>query len=137
MKLLGLDFGTERIGYAIGDTDTGMAFGRDVFRNDHRVFDIVRQICVQESVERVILGLPKSSDGLPDSMEQIVRDFGLRLHKETDVPVEFQDERMTSKISRNVLRKQDITSRDYKGKVDVLAAQAILQQWMDKNTDNI
>lgn len=137
MKVLGLDFGTKRIGYAVGDTKTCMAFGRDVFVNDEATMVHIKKLCQAEKIEYIVIGLPRSLDGDADLLEYEARDFGDRIADSIQLPVAYEDERFTSKISEGVLRQQNISSREQKGKVDVLAAQRILQQWLDKNAEEV
>jgi putative Holliday junction resolvase len=132
MKVLGLDFGTKRVGYAVGDTETGIAFGREVIPNDENLLGALRNVCSKEKVEYVVIGLPKSLEGDSDNIEFEVREFGEKLYDMIALPVDFEDERLSSKVSKDILKSQNIKGKDQKGKVDVLAAQRILQQWMDR-----
>jgi putative Holliday junction resolvase len=132
MKLLGLDYGDARIGFAIGDTVTGMAFGRDVIPNDENTFELIEAICADEKIDAIILGLPKSQDA-HDAIEMKVKEFGNALTENFKLPVHFEDERYSSQGARDVLLEQGIKTEDHKGKLDVLAAQRVLQQWMNRN----
>lgn len=132
MKLLGLDYGKKRVGYAVGDTHSGMAFARGVFDANDRAFLLasVKDFCVEEHVEKIVLGFPVSEDS-DDSISEEVRVFAKDLEHISGIPVVFEDERRSSLSAKQVLRDQGFSSKNQKGKIDSIAAQKILQQWMD------
>ena len=131
MKVLGLDFGMKRIGYAVGNTETGMAFGREIILNDKKVYKNIERVCEEEKIEYIVIGLPVSLEEEGDALEYEVRTFGDVVADVINLPVVYQDERLSSKLSEAILREQEIKAKDQRGKVDVLAAQRILQEWMD------
>lgn len=115
MRVLGIDFGTKRVGLAMGDTETNVAVPRETIAADNASAVLV-VLCREERIERVIVGLPLTMAGEEGEMASRARAFGARLKKETGLPVEYIDERLTSKLSTT----------------DAGAAAAILQTWLDR-----
>jgi len=108
-----------------------MAFGRDVLENNDDVLDMIGVICQEESIEKIVLGLPISEDA-DDVLVDQVRAFGQRLEAQLGLPVAYEDERLSSVGAEAVLREQGYDADEMRGKVDVLAAQRVLQQWMKR-----
>ncbi len=124
----------KRIGYAVGDTETGIAFGREIIENDKNVYKNIQRVCDEEKIEYIVIGLPVSLEEEGDELEYAVRTFGDIVADVVNLPIVYEDERLSSKLSKAILREQEVKAKDQKGKVDVLAAQRILQQWMDRGS---
>lgn len=116
MKVLGIDYGTKRIGLAAADTNVPVAVLRDVLENDASVFQRIARHCEKEAIEKVVVGLPFTLRGEEGAMVNAARAFGEKIRQTTSLPIEFIDERLTSKISTS----------------DAGAAAAILQMWLDR-----
>ncbi len=131
-RLLGLDHGTRRIGVAVADLETGMAFARRAIqrRNLDHDLALVRELCTSEGVEQVVIGLPLNMDGSEGPQAAAARGFGARL-AEIGLEVVFEDERLSSWEAAERLaasgRKLDRGS----GELDSTAARVILQQYLD------
>ena len=80
-RLIGLDHGSRRIGVAIGDTDTGMAFARPALRRQNTAADIdaIAQMARDEEAATIVLGLPRNMDGSEGVQAAAARKFGERL----------------------------------------------------------
>lgn len=120
MRILGLDYGQKRIGVAIADTEAPVAVPRGVFSAEDALSDIVA-LCRKENLELIILGLPLTMAGEEGEMARQARAFGDRLRRASGVPVEYVDERLSSKVSAS----------------DAGAAAAILQTWLDRSRKEI
>ena len=103
-RLLGLDHGARRIGVAIGDTQTGMAFARAAIqrRGLDRDLALVRGLCASEGVEQVVIGLPLNMDGSEGPQAAAARSFGERLSR-IGLQVHFEDERLSTWEARERL----------------------------------
>ncbi|HEC20915.1 MAG TPA: Holliday junction resolvase RuvX [Candidatus Peregrinibacteria bacterium] len=137
MRVLGLDFGEKRVGYAVGDTENRIAFGRDflVYEDSRELIRLVSEICRRENIEKIILGLPLMQEGGEAEITEKVKVFGSKLKEDLKLPIEYQDERFSSKEAGRILQTQEIKAKDQKGKKDVLAAQLILQSWLDSQSE--
>ena len=107
-RVLGIDYGTKRIGFATGDTLLGIATPHSVARvqdEDHAVAEIKRMVLETEA-GRVVVGYPISMDGTESEWTQKVGAVIARLSGELSVPVVQCDERLTSQQVQRVLRKR-------------------------------
>ena len=131
-RFLGLDHGTRRIGVAIGDTETGMAFAREAIqrRNLDRDLALVGELCTTEGVERVVVGLPLNMDGSAGPQAELARAFGERL-RTIGLEVDYEDERLSSWEAMERLSGAGRSVRRGSGEVDSTAARVILQQYLD------
>ncbi|EKE16128.1 MAG: hypothetical protein ACD_11C00029G0008 [uncultured bacterium] len=125
---LGIDFGQVKIGIAVADQETRMAFVLGIFKNDKNFWDKMKEICDQKNVEKIIIGISNSKMKSSNTQEQ--KKFGEETEKKIGVSVEFQEEMFTTKIAHmNLLEKgeKNISKID-----DGEAARIILQSWLDK-----
>ena len=125
---LGIDFGKSKIGLAIADEETRIAFTFDVLKNDNEFWKNLKEICQSENVTKIIVG--KTSHAIDKESSDEKEEFGAKVFKETGVEVEFQEEMFTTKIAQqNLIEKggREISKMD-----DSEAARIILQSWLDK-----
>jgi putative holliday junction resolvase len=139
MRVLGIDFGERRIGLAISDESATLA---RPLRTLHRgasdaqlVADLVSdigQLRRQDGLDTIVLGLPLRLDGTPTGLTARVRALALELAARTEVPVVFQDERLTSREADERLAVGERDWRRRKKKLDAAAAAVILQDYLDE-----
>ena len=132
-RVLGLDHGSRRIGVAIGDPETGMAFARVAIKRrslDHDLA-LIGELCMREGVNRVVIGLPLHADGTEGEQAAQARDFGDRLAAHTGLDVEYEDERLTSWEAGERLADSGRSVERASGELDSAAARLILQQYFD------
>jgi len=130
-RLVGLDHGSRRIGVAVGDTETGLAFARPALRRQNTKADIdaIAQIAIDEDAEAVVMGLPRNMDGSEGVQAAAARKFGERLSA-VGLVVDFQDERLTTWQAVEQLGPR--RGRDRRsGELDSAAARLILQEYLD------
>ena len=131
-RILGLDHGSRRIGVAIGDLETGMAFAREAIKRrslDHDLA-LIGELCTEEGVERVVIGLPLHADGREGQQAAAARAFGEHL-RSLGLDVLFEDERLTSWEAGERLAEAGRNPSRVGGELDSAAARLILQQWLD------
>jgi putative Holliday junction resolvase len=131
-RLIGLDHGSRRIGVAVGDTGTGMAFARPALRRRSLVVDLdsVAAFARDEEAELVVLGLPRNMDGSEGPQAAAARDFGERLAA-LGLRVVYVDERLTSWQAAEQLADEGRRVRRRTGELDSAAARLILQEYLD------
>lgn len=131
--VLGIDYGERRLGLAIGDTNTGLAFPLRVVavRSEGESLAAVRGACAERKVERVVLGLPLDMNGSRGAQARVVEAFAGRLAKALAMPVELWDERLTSKQAERALLEADLSRKRRREIQDKLAAQSLLQSFLD------
>jgi putative Holliday junction resolvase len=132
--LLAFDFGTKRIGIAVGNTVSATARPLATIndeKNDVRFAAIAALLKEWEPVALVV-GLPCNDDGTPHEMTVLCRRFANRLKGRFELPVLLVDERYTSAAASSVLDEEGIHGRKQKSLIDQYAAQQILQAYLDE-----
>ena len=134
MRLMCLDVGRKRIGVAVSDLLMLTAQGvetiyRKSFDQDINRF---RSIIVEYSVTKIIVGLPKNMNGTIGEMAEEVMEYGKRIEDALGIPVEFYDERLSTKLATSTLIEGNVSRKKRKKYVDMLAASIILQSYMEK-----
>lgn len=132
--LLAFDFGLRRIGVATGEWELQMAHALEVIdaeANDARFTRIAALIEEWRPVELVV-GLPLSMDGEEHDLTRRARRFANQLNGRFRLPVHLVDERLTSFDADLRLREAGVKGRARKGLDDALAAQQILQDFLDQ-----
>src|SRR5437763_3483689 len=130
--VLAFDFGTQRIGVAVGETKVGVAHPLATLANrgDEHFADIAALISEWRPV-LLLVGLPTHSDGTPHAMTARARRFAEQLRGRFALPVAFGDERFTTQDAALVLREATARTRDRKSVRDQVAAQILLQAYLD------
>lgn len=137
-KYLAIDHGDRRIGLAISDFDKLIAFPRDFleYDNEDEVIDLIKQFCEGESVSKVIVGFPIEMDGTVGDRAKVTYKFGSKLKKALEtIPLEYYDERLTTKQSIRKLQQQGIKAKEQKGQLDMVSAQIILEAYLAQQTN--
>ncbi|HEX5125447.1 MAG TPA: Holliday junction resolvase RuvX [Rhodocyclaceae bacterium] len=131
--LLGFDFGTARIGVAVGETETGMAQALTVIEHKENAqrFSEIGKLITEWRPASLVVGLPTTMDGLEHDMTLRCRRFANQLHGRFDLPVQLMDERLTSSEADDMLKARGMNWRQRKRHIDALAAQRILQSYLD------
>ena len=131
--LIGFDFGTVRIGVAVGELETRMAQPLSVIdgeANALRFTAIEKLIAGWQPVDFVV-GQPTAADDTPHDMTARCQRFGNQLQGRYRLPVYWVDERWSSAEADEMLRDLKLDARARKQHVDALAAQRILQSYLD------
>ena len=131
-RLIALDHGARRIGVAVADSETGMAFARPAVhrRNLAQDLAIVRELCAAEGAEVIVIGLPLNMDGTEGPQAASAREFGARL-AEIGLDVVYEDERLSSWEAAERLAQSGRKPARASGELDSTAARVILQQYLD------
>jgi putative Holliday junction resolvase len=132
-RILGLDVGDVRIGVALSDPLGITAQRLTVLERKALAKDIgmVRDLITQHEVTRVVMGLPLTMQGERGIQAQKVEAFAAALERTGTVPITFVDERLTTVQGERVLREIGTPGRKRKQVIDQIAAQLILQQFLD------
>lgn len=129
-KILALDIGTKRVGWAVSDMDQTIAFPRETFvwKNKAVFLKQIQTIVQEEKIEMIVLGLPLDEDNEATEWSGKIQALGMQLSGVTELPVHFIDEFRTSQEAQSKIpfRKD----RRKKGSNDGLAAQIILERYL-------
>lgn len=131
--MLAVDHGERRVGLAISDPDYDFVRGLPTLdRNemDQPLPMAIRDIVIEEGVDRVVVGIPYTLEGEEGGQARAARQFQIDLLGALDVPVDEWDERMTTEAARRALHETGHTEREMKGKLDQLAAVLMLEAYL-------
>ncbi len=131
-RILALDVGKRRIGLAISDPLGITAQGLETLerRNLREDLALLGRLAAERGVRLFLVGLPLHMSGDESSQSAYVRDFASRLAAATGVPVEFWDERLTSREAERALREGEATLRRKKQSVDRMSAVLLLESYL-------
>ena len=140
MRYLGIDLGSKTVGHAMSDTTLTIASTyKTIFFKDedyNSTINEIKDIIKEYNITKIILGLPKNMNNTLGERAEITLKYKELLEKSTDLPVIMFDERLTSVISNSILIEADMSRKKRKKKVDSIAAQIILQDYLNKEKNN-
>jgi putative Holliday junction resolvase len=132
-RLLGVDFGTKRLGFAVCNSEQTIASPIENYTRQNAAVDAkcVKRLVSEYRIAGLVVGLPvhMSGDESPKSRESRV--FGKWLHELTGLPVTFADERYSSLFAEQCLMSVSYSKKKRQTRLDMLAAQVILQGYID------
>lgn len=134
-NLLGFDYGTRRIGVAVGNTLTRTARGLATIRNEPKPdWNSIQSLFNEWKPEACIVGLPLNMDGSEQPLTGLARRFASELESRYSQPVHTMDERLSTVEARASLKSQRVQGRKKRiqpGEKDTEAARIILENWLD------
>lgn len=132
-RLLGIDYGERRIGLAISDITGTIATPLEVVPGNDppQAAKQIAGIAEAREVSRIIIGLPMRMDGSHGPAAEKAKSFADLVRKQTDIPIAFWDERFSTLTAEQALIEGGARRDKRKQVVDKLAAQIILQHYLD------
>ncbi|MEN0109878.1 MAG: Holliday junction resolvase RuvX [Planctomycetota bacterium] len=132
-RIAGIDYGTVRIGVALGDLEVRMASPYETYNvvNQERDAEYFRTLATEERLVRWVVGLPVHLDGGESQKSIEARRFGKWLTELTNLPVDYYDERFTSAYADSILQQANLTRDQRKARLDALAAQIMLTAYLE------
>ena len=137
-RVLGIDFGTRRIGLALSDP-TGMVASPLPFLENTGVKPVVsklKEMVESQGIETVVVGLPRNMDGTYGPSAEKVRDFVAQIQPAISAKIITQDERLTTSQASRDLAQMGLSQKELRKKVDSSSATLILQQFLDRTQLN-
>ena len=136
MKILALDIGTVRIGIATSDIMEIIASAYEVYRRKNLDIDVkyIAELVSKLDAGEIVIGLPLKLDGTEGQSVEMAREFGEKLSQLVDVPIVYQDERLSTVTAQKILIESGMRREKRKDKVDSVAATFILQTYLDKKS---
>jgi putative Holliday junction resolvase len=133
MRILALDVGEKNIGLAISDELGYIAQGFASLRQESKdkSFRTIANITKEQSVKEIVVGMPINLDGSLGKKAKEVASFVAELKKKVNIPIKVWDERFSSLQAEKVMLEADMSRKKRKKNVDKLAAQLILQSYLD------
>jgi len=132
-RILALDFGEKRIGVAVSDALNIIAqsvgtIERKGIKNDlKKIQELVREY----DANRLIVGLPLNMNGTKGKSADFAIDFVNKIKEEIQIEVEMMDERLTTAQGERILLEADVSRKNRRKNLDKIAAQLILQNYLD------
>ncbi len=132
-RILGIDYGTKRIGVAVSDPTQLIARGVGTLPNDRHILEQLDRIIAQEEVVAIVVGMPYSADGGKGQKAREVEAFIERVNSHTGLDVATWDESFSSVEAQQTLRDMGMKKkkRQEKAQVDTMAARLMLQEYLD------
>lgn len=138
MRFLGIDFGERRIGLALSDSEGHWALPLTTLErsSDRQAIQEIREIALEEDVDSLVLGEPRNLDGSRGEAAKRVASFARKLRDHTGLPCQLVDESLTSMEAKERLRQAGLDPRRHRERVDALAAQILLQEFLDSRKEH-
>lgn len=127
MRILGLDVGDKRIGVAISDEDEIISVPLRVIKNDENSGEEIKKIIDKYNIEKIIVGVPYTLKGETGTQAKKVFDFTDNVIKSLVVEVDYIDERYTTKIPSEYLKKYSRVKE-----IDKFSASVILGDYLER-----
>ena len=143
MRILAIDLGEKRIGLAISDALGITAQGLPTIqvKNEQEICPKIMETINERNVTQLVFGLPKNMNGTLGPQAKKVEEYAQKLKQLSGLPVDFEDERLSTVSAEQVLLEADTSRAKRKKVIDKLAAMIILQSYlarkgMEKNENN-
>ena len=135
--VLAFDFGTRRIGVAVGETTLRLAHPLATIAadDDEGGLPAIAALVAEWRPTLMVVGLPTHADGTPHAMTARARQFARRLEERFRLAVELVDERFTTEAATAALGDSGVGQREQKPLRDQVAAQIVLQAYLDQRAD--
>lgn len=130
MRIAALDYGTQRIGVAVANTEVGIAFPATVLPND---LEQVARWLQKEGIQRVVVGAPYLMWGERGAQMHTVQAFAEQLRQRLGIPVELYDERLTTAEAERRLRESETPRKKREAVVDAVAAAILLDAYLRRS----
>ena len=137
MALLGVDFGLKRVGLAFAGDKASIAFPGPVLTGAED--EIIEQIAHEAATRHaatIVVGLPKNMNGTEGEMSVLAQAFADKLRAATAADVVMWDERLTSRQADRAMLSGNLSRKKRKKRIDSLAAQIMLQSYLDAASQN-
>lgn len=134
MRIMAIDYGDARTGIAFCDKNQILASPYTVIKESYqpKLVKAILDIVEKEKPEKIVIGLPRNMDGSYGYRCDECKVLGAELEKAVDIPVDYQDERLTTVMAHNVLSQNNVRGAKRKNSVDAVSAVMILQSYIDR-----
>ncbi len=133
MKVLGIDYGTKRVGLAIGNTNLKIAtpFKTIDYDNYDKLIIELKKTIEDNNIELILMGLPVKLSGKEGESVKNAKALGEKIKSVIEIEVVYFDERYSTKTAQSVLIDANVSRQKRKDVIDKLAATIILQNYFD------
>ena len=133
MRILGIDYGTKRIGLAVSDPlgITSQGLQTLEHKGEKNVLEGLKKVCQEYGVDEIVIGFPVNMDGSQGPKAKEVTELVPKIEAATGKPVKTWDERLTSRQVGRLMIEEGLSRRKQKSHSDQLSAILILQGYLD------
>lgn len=140
MRIMGLDYGSKTVGVAISDELLLTAQTKEIIRRKEenklrRTLARIEELIQEYNVEKIVLGLPVHMDQSVGVRAELALEFKDHIERRTGIPVVMWDERLTTVEADEIMDEVGVPRNQRKEYVDMIAAQIILQDYLDNRPD--
>lgn len=128
MRYIGIDYGSKRIGLAVGSDVDGLAFPREVLQNNKDTLPKIKEFIKDNNIDAIVIGESKNLDGIDNPIMRDINQFSEQIKKEINIPVFFESELYTSHQAQHIQGKNDM--------IDASAASLILGSFLERQKHN-
>ena len=133
MRYLAIDYGTKRTGLAICDRNETIVSPLAVIEGTKEVLlKKIAKVVETENVEAIVIGMPLNMDDSKGHQAKLVLQFADQLRANFDIPVHFQDERLTTFIADEKIAAAELSRKKKKKRLDAIAAAQILEAFFER-----
>lgn len=134
MVILGVDYGDTRTGLSFCDKLEMLASPLCVIEEGYapKLAKIIADRAELIKAERIVMGMPRNMDGSYGFRAEKCREFAKLLESESNLQVEFEDERLTTVMAHEILHSNNRKEQNHKTNVDAVSAVIILQSYLDR-----
>ena len=132
-RVMAVDLGSVRTGVAVSDELGMLAQPWKTLPGGDKTLDAIVSAVAELKPSRVLVGLPRNMDGTYGPAAEAARAFADLLRARIECPVDLWDERLTTVSAQRALRESGRKARDQRSVVDQVAAQFLLQSWLDRS----
>jgi putative holliday junction resolvase len=130
MRFLCIDLGDKRTGLAVCDGNEAIASPLGVVEGHKDLHNQIIKAIQQQQAQALVFGLPLNMDGSEGDRAAIVRKFAKELSEKIEIPIFFQDERLSSYSATEKLSQTGLTHKKKKDRIDAIAAAEILKEFI-------
>jgi len=134
MRYLAIDYGTKRTGLAICDSAETIASPLAVIQGQKELLKKIVDVVNTENVEAIVLGLPLNMNDSESAQTKLVLKFAEQLKTCLDIPVHFQDERLSTFSAAGKLAAAEFTRKGKAKRLDAIAAAEILEDFLEQKS---
>jgi putative Holliday junction resolvase len=131
-RIMAVDLGAVRTGIAVSDELGMLAQPWKTLPGGEAALEAVTAAVAELKPIRILVGLPRNMDGTYGPAADLCRTFAENLRACVTCPVDLWDERLTTVAAQRALRESGRKARDQRGVIDQVAAQILLQSWLDR-----
>ena len=132
MRYLAIDYGAKRTGLAICDPDETIVSPLRVIEGQKELLEKIVQIVTDEKADAIVMGLPLNMDNSVGSQAKLVLKFADRLKAHIEIPIHFQDERLSTFGAEEKIAAAEYTKKKKAKRLDAIAAAEILEAFLEQ-----